>query len=237
MTKRLAWMPGVVALCIGARGVADSILIDKIYHPYVQPIEQEFEWRMSMQDHQPGVPDDTRVQRLGYARSLGNRWFGEFYLVGESSDDKRFDVEGYELEARRQLTEQGEYWADLGAVFELERAVHLDAWQFSTGLLAEKEWRKWSGTVNFFLSQDWGPEINDSITTSLNFQARYRRSPLFEPAFELYSGDDTIGFGPAAMGTVELASQRQLSWEAGAILGLDSSSPDLSLRFLLEYEF
>ena len=237
MMKRLAWMPGVVALCLAVPAQADSILVDKIYHPYVQTLEQEVEWRMSMQDHQPGVSDHVYVQRLGYARSLGSGWSGEIYLVGESAEEKSFDVEAYELEARRQLTEQGEYWADLGVVFELEKTVHSNAWRFSTGLLAEKELGKWSGTVNFFLSQAWGPDNNDNIEARLNLQARYRRSPLFEPAFEYYSDKDTRGVGPVALGSMKLAARHQLTWEAGAIFGLDHSSPNLTLRVLLGFEF
>jgi hypothetical protein len=39
------------------------------------------------------------------------------------------------------------------------------------------------------------------------------------------------------MGQVRLGGRRQLRWEAGAIFGVDSQSPDTTLRFLLEFEF
>ena len=217
--------------------LADGVVIDKIYHPYVQPLEQEFEWRASMQDRQPGVADHLRVHHLGYARSLGDRWFGEVYLIGQGSDDAGLDVEAYELEARRQLTEQGEYWADWGLMFEIEKAAGHDAWEFSTGLLAEKEWGRWSGTANFRLRQEWGSDISDELETRIGLQARYRHSPSFEPAFEFYGGEHTYGIGPVALGAVKLSSGQQLGWEVGAIFGLDHSSPDLTLRFLLEFEF
>ena len=120
------------------------------------------------------------------------------------------------------MTEQGEYWADWGVVFELEKEDDLDAWEFSTGLLAEKE---------------WGSDIPDETETRLGLQARYRHSPGFEPAVEVYSGEDTRGIGPAVLGQLPLGGKRQLRWEAGAIFGLDSKSPDTTLRFLLEFEF
>jgi hypothetical protein len=161
----------------------------------------------------------------------------ELYLVGTNSDEGSFEVAGYELEAQRQLTEQGEYWADWGVVFELEKEDDLDAWEFSTGLLAEKEWGRWSGTANLFLLHEWGEDIADETETRLGLQARYRYSPAFEPAVELYSGQDTRGIGPAVMGQVRLGGRRQLRWEAGAIFGVDSQSPDTTLRFLLEFEF
>jgi hypothetical protein len=216
---------------------ADGVVIDKIYHPYVQPLERELEWRAIWQNDQPGRPDDQRLYRLAYGQAVGERWFAEVYVVGENSDEGNFGIEAYELELQRQLTEQGEYWADWGLLFELERERDLDIWEFSTGLLAEKEWGRWSGTANLFLLHEWGEDIADETETRLGLQARYRYSPAFEPAVELYSGQDTRGIGPAVMGQVRLGSRRQLRWEAGAIFGVDSQSPDTTLRFLLEFEF
>lgn len=215
----------------------DGVVIDKIYHPYVQPLEQELEWRAIWQDQQSGRPDNLQLYRFAYGRSLGDKWFAEIYLVGKNSNDGSFELEGYELEAMRQLTEQGEYWADWGLVFEFERERGADAWEFAAGLLAEKEWGKWSGTANLFVINEWGSDIVDELESRLGLQARYRYLPAFEPAFELYSGEDTRGIGPAALGQVRLGNKRQLKWEAGAIFGMDSKSPDITLRFLLEFEF
>jgi hypothetical protein len=228
---------GVASLLLVSSVVADGVVIDKIYHPYVQPLEQELEWRASLQNQQPGVSDDLAVHRFAYARSLGEKWLGELYLVGQQSDDASFDVEAYEVEALRQLTEQGEYWADWGVVFELEKTRGREAWEFAVGALAEKEWGRWSGTANLFVMQEWGSDIKDELETRLGLQARYRHSPAFEPAIELYSGEGTRGVGPVAVGLVRLGGKRKLRWEAGAIFGLDSKSPDTTLRFLLEFEF
>lgn len=221
----------------GRAAWADGVVIDKIYHPYVQPLEREFEWRASLQNDQPGRPGNLQLYRFAYGQSLGEKWFTEIYLVGQNSDDGSFDIVGYELEALRQLTEQGEYWADWGMVFELEKQSGRDAWEFSTGLLAEKEWGKWSGTANLFVMQEWGSDIVNELETRMGLQARYRYAPGFEPALELYSGEDTRAVGPAVMGQVKLGNRRQLRWEAGAIFGIDSKSPDTTLRFLLEFEF
>lgn len=217
--------------------LADGVVIDKIYHPYVQPLEREFEARATLQDEQPGRPDNLQMYRFAYGQSLGDRWFAEFYLVGSNSDEDSLDLEAYELEAQWQLTEQGEFWADWGMLFELEKDADVDAWEFSTGLLAEKEWGRWSGTANLFLMQEWGSDIADETETRLGLQARYRYSPGFEPAVEIYSGEDTRGIGPAVLGQLPLDGKRQVRWEAGVIFGVDSKSPDTTLRFLFEFEF
>lgn len=230
----------VVTIAVGLQSgqlSADGIVIDKIYHPYVQPLEREFEWRATLQDHQPGRPDHLQLYRLAYGMALGEKWFAEAYLVGANSNAGSFELVGYELEALRQLTEQGEHWADFGVVAEIEKEDDRDAWEFSTGLLAEKEWGRWSGTANLFLMYEWGSDIPDETETRLALQARYRLSRAFEPAVEFYTGENTRGIGPAALGQVPLGGRRQIRWEAGAIFGIDDKSPDTTLRFLVEFEF
>ncbi len=217
--------------------ISDGVVIDRIYHPYVQQLEQELEWRAVSQDDQPGVGDGLQTHRFAYGRSLGERWFGEVYLVGEKSDDDAFEVSGYELEASWQATERGEGWADWGLVFEFEKEANAAIWEFATGILVEKEFGRWSGTANFFVAQEWGPDIPDEVESRLGLQLRYRYSRLLEPAIEFYSGQDTRGLGPVFLGQINLGIKRQVKWEAGIIYGLDDRSPNQTLRFLLEWEF
>jgi hypothetical protein len=227
---------GAFLLCFGQSLQAGTV-IDKIYHPYVQPLEQELEYRMIHQDEQPSAADNIWVYQLAYGRSLNDRWFAEVYLIGAKSDDQSFDIEAYELEVKWQLTEQGEFWADWGILFELEREANEDVWEFATAVLVEKEWGKWSGTANFYLMNEWGSEIKNELNAKFNLQARYRYSKAFEPAVEFYSGPDTRGLGPAFLGQAKLGNRQRLSWEFGVIFGLDNKSPNRTLRFLLEFEF
>lgn len=227
---------GALLICTG-ESLADGLVIDRIYHPYVQPMEQEFEWRGIFQDQQPGVADDLQFQRFAYGRSVNDRWFLEIYLVGKQSSEQSFDLQAYELEAKWQLTEQGEFWADWGLLFEIEKEAHEDIWEFSTGVLVEKEWGKWSGTANLFVLAEWGSEISNDWDTRLGLQARYRYSKAFEPAIEYYGDENTHGVGPAALGQFKLGKGRQVSWEAGVIFGLNRQSPNRTLRFALEFEF
>lgn len=216
---------------------ADGNAVDKIYHPYVDALEQEIEWRAIHQDDQPGQDDNLQLHRLSYGRAFGDRWFGEIYLTGEKSEDNSFELEAYELEAKWQVTEQGEYWADWGLLFELEKESDEDIWEFSTGILAEKEWGRWSGTANFIISQEWGSDIDDEIESTLGLQARYRLSRWLEPAVEFYSGQDTRALGPVLMGDVNAGIRRNLHWEIGMLFGLDENSANNTLRALIEYEF
>ncbi|WP_461480935.1 hypothetical protein [Porticoccus sp.] len=216
---------------------ADGTTVDKIYHPYVYALERELEWRAVYEDEQPKQLDNRQLHRFAYGQAINDRWFGEIYLTGERTDHSGFQLEGYELEARWQLTEQGEYWADWGMLFELEKAAHKDSWEYTTGILAEKEWGRWSGTANFMVASEWGSDTNDELESSLGLQGRYRLSPSLEPAIEFYSGDKTRVLGPVLLGEVRMAGRQKLHWELGMLFGLDKSSTNNTLRALIEYEF
>ena len=229
----------LLLLCLPLPGLvrADGLVIDKIYHPYVDALEKELEFRATAQDRQPGLETPAQLYQLALGRSFGPRWFGELYVIGARSRDGNVDVEAYELELKRQLTEQGEFAADWGLLFEYESESEEDIQEVTVGILAEREFGRWSGTANLLVIGEWGGAIRDELETALGLQARYRHSPLFEPALELYAGQDSRGLGPALLGAVNVGTRKTLRWEAGVIFGLDDKSPDTTFRLLLEFEF
>ncbi len=219
----------VVMLLIPGVTLADDLAVDKVYHPYVQPMEREVEWRMV-------AADGDHLQRLGIGQSLNDRVFVEGYLLAADEDDT-FRLEGYELETRIQLTEQGEYAIDWGVMVELEKAHQEDEWELATALLMEKQWGHWVGAANLWLEYEWGDEVQDEFETAVALQTRYRLSPEFEPAIEFYGGEDTRALGPVAMGDMRFGAGKKLHWETGVLFGLSKKTPDTILRLLAEYEF
>ena len=59
----------------------------------------------------------------------------------------------------------------------------------------------------------------------------------FEPAIELYSGEDAKALGPAFVGNIRTGGKTKLHWELGVYFGLDNESADQTFRGLLEFEF
>jgi len=209
--------------------LADGGVIDKVYHPYVQPLEKEFEWRMVS-------ADGVQTYRLGLGMSLSDSLFVEGYFIAKDVDNHlKFDA--YEVEVKWQLTEQGEYAIDWGLLFELEKEQHDETWEVSTSLLMEKEWGRWVGTANVGVIYEWGPEIKDELETTLATQLRYRYKRYLEPAVEFYSGENGLGIGPVLMGDIRLSGRQKVHWEVGGILGLDADTPSNTWRLLMEYEF
>jgi hypothetical protein len=216
---------------------ADGATVDKVYQPYVQPLETEIEWRAVLEEGTSGASDDRQTQRLGLGHAFSDDLFTEIYMIGEGDTQDLLALKAYEIEALWQLTEQGEYNADWGLLFELERMHRFDAWELAGGMLVAREWGRMSGVANLFAIYEWGEGVDNELETRLALQLRYRYSPLLEPALELYSGEDGKGAGPVLLGTWNRAGAQKLRWETGVILGLDDESPDSALRFLLEYEF
>ncbi|MCR8923013.1 hypothetical protein NO559_09525 [Dasania sp. GY-MA-18] len=221
--------------CVKHQALADGLGVDKVYHPYVQPLEQEIELRFISAEPE-GEASSVQQYLLAYGQSLNEQWFAEVYLVAEKLAGDNLDLEAYELELKRQLTEQGEYSADYALLFELEKQKNEDIWEFATALIVEKEWGRWSATLNAFIVSEWGDDIDDELESKLNLQARYRYSAAIEPALELYMSQDSKALGPVCMGQLRWQKQR-LNWEAGLIFGLDNETPDTTFRLLLEYEF
>jgi hypothetical protein len=135
------------------------------------------------------------------------------------------------------LTDQGELWADWGLLFELEKQHKQDAYEFTSGLLFEKEFAQTSLTINALLVYEWGKDIQNEFETEFRLKYRYRYLPTLQPSIEIYTGEDFVGVGPGFMGVHRYAGQKQLKWELAFIAGLNGDSKDHTLRFALEYEF
>jgi len=221
----------IVILIFSHATWADGLAIDKVYHPYVQPHEREIEWRMI-------DADGDQKHRVGLKKSFVGNFYIEAYLIGKDTDEtNNLDLTAYELELLWQLTEQGEYFADWGVLFELEKERDENNWEFSSAAIVEKEWGRWVATANLYAIYEWGDTIKNELESSLALQGRYRYSRYFEPALEFYAGEDTRALGPVIMGDVRLGAGKKIHWEAGAIIGLDSKSPNNTWRLLTEFEF
>lgn len=227
-----------VLLCCFVSAVhADGSSIDKVYHPYVQQLETELEYRVLFENESDSASDNNQYHRLGLGRSLSDTVFIEGYVVGNNSASDDFEISAVEAELKLQLSEQGEFDNDWGLLFELEAERDERVREFSTTLIALHEWSRWIGTANMTLAYEWGSDIDDEFESSFSGQLRYRYSAAFEPAVELYIGQNTQGLGPVFTGVQRLGGRKKLNWEAGVVIGLDSDTPNSTWKLGVEYEF
>ena len=226
---------GPALLLASAITHADGLVVDRIYDPYVQPLETEIEWRSILQsDDDLG---DFQRHALGFGRSLSDRWSAELYAIGTKTSGENLDLDVFELEFKWQLTEQGEYAFDWGMVFELEREVNEAIWEMGASLVSARDFGRWSAIANLGLLYEWGSGVDNEFETQLHIQTRYRYKESLEPAVELHVGQDTAALGPAFTGLYRLSPGKKLRWNAGVFWGLDDETPDRTYKLNLEYEF
>ncbi len=215
---------------------ADGITIDRVYDPYVQLLEKEIEYRLLHVDD-AGTDNDFQRHRLGIGHSLSDRLAAEVYLTGLDLPGSRFSAEAVEVELKWQLTEQGEFNNDWGLLFELEREVERNVWEYRTTVIGLHEWSQWIGKANFSLAYEWGEGVHNEWETAFAGQMRYRYLQGFEPALELYVAQQTKGLGPVLTGIARLGGMHKLKWEIGVIFGLDDKTADANWKLNLDYEF
>lgn len=229
-----------VLYCTVSNALADGVAIDKVYNPYVEQLEREIEIRSTYYEYNTSVKDFAN-HRVGLGYSFSPRWFAETYLTGQKQEDGSLKLNAYELEAKWQLTEQGEYPLDWGLLFEFEDRKNSDIFEFSTSALAAYERNRWVTTANLKLIYEWSDDVTNELESALALQTRYRYQQSLEYGLEFYAGQDTRSLGPVLMGSSNLSGRKKLSWEFGLLFGLDpddaSLTPAYSLRALLEFEF
>lgn len=230
------WWPACLALLVNSGPASADAQVGRIYHPYVAPLEREVELRANVIDDSSYDTHKDQKYWLAYGFSPLERWFMEAYVVARRDNGEALKVSGFELEGLWQLTEQGEYWADWGALFEIDRETSDNITELAAAGLAEKEFGPTSLTANLYLIYEYGDGINDELETYAALQWRWRFREYLEPAIEYYKGDKLDAVGPVALGMTRIGRQK-LNWELGPIFGIDSKTPDLTWRMLVEYEF
>ncbi len=226
-------------LCLTALTTAMPVFadIDRVYHPFVQPLETELEWRATLVDDGGDGFDGEQLHRFAFGRSIGERLFAEAYVNARKTEQQHFSVSGFELEALYQLTEPGEYGIDWGVLAEFERDTDRNISEFGGRLLAEKELGETSLAVNLIAEYEYGTGIDNELEFGGAAQWRWRLNEAFEPALEYYVGDGTQGLGPIVVGTQRLGIAKKLKWEFGVIFGVSNDTPERTWRAQLEFEF
>lgn len=226
-----------LGIALSACLIADSAsaATSGVYHPYVNTHEREVEYGVTWR----GIGDGaSALQRASVGYAWTDNVSTEIYLLSEFATHDRPRARGYEIEVRWQLTEQGEFASDWGLLLELETGAGLDHHEVGTGVLWEKELgHRWVAAANALIEYEFGGDIENELETAFRGQLRYLQQPAFEPAIEIYLDDTDYAVGPALLGAHRIAAGRQLRWEAGVYFGIDTTTPSVSARTNIEFEF
>jgi hypothetical protein len=222
----------------------------KVYDPYVVKGELELESRGSVDFDGDAEKDNVQVQKYAVGYGVTDRWFTEVYGESEreyndDGEDLDFRFTEVEWENKFQLTEQGQYFVDIG--FLLEYAVSVEdkhADKLEWAFLFDKTVGPVENIANVIFEHEVGGGHTNETDAGFAWSSRYRFDPHFEPGFE-YHGDfgglnegksydeQSHQIGPVFYG--KLFSN--VKYDVGYLFGVSEEAPQGELKWILEYEW
>lgn len=251
------WLLGAgVALCFAGMGLPARADIGELY--VYSPILDgagiaEIEYRGARTFDSDPTKDNAQSQKLSLGYGITDWWFVEAYgqFARDPGPGNSTHFDGTEWESIFQLTEPGEYWANLGLIGEYERVANrkTDSDEIAFGPLLEHDFGRTTMDFNVVLTRQLGPAISErGVGLSYRWETRWRLFPQFQPAIEAFGDFGPIGrfnpgaqqhlLGPGFAGKFHLGFiPGDLGYDVGYLFGLTPSSPSGVAKFILEYEF
>jgi hypothetical protein len=245
----------VIVLTVAGSAISAPARADigelKVYSPLIETGVLEFEYRGARTFDSDPAKNDAEAQKFSIGYGLTPWWFVEAYAAWAKDPGGRTHFDGTEFESVFQLTEPGEYWANLGLLAEYERVQNrrTDSDEIDIGPLIERDFGPITGDLNLMFTRQIGPHITErGIGFDYRLQARWRFLPQFQPGIEVFGDLGPIGalnplreqqhlLGPAIQGRFTLGSvPGNLQYNVGYLFGMTSRSPAGALKVILEYE-
>jgi len=217
----------------------------KIYSPLVEKGEIELEWR-GWYDIDDAQDKDGRQQNkfaLGYG--VTERWFTELYgEVERDAGENGYEFKAVEWANRLQLTEQGQYWMDVGLYFSYETTVkEKTADKVEAMILLEKSLDRFTHRVNVIFEKEVGGGAREETEAGLALSSRYRWRSVFEPGIEWYSSFGELNEGKSfdeqkhRVGPVFYGKVGPVKYDIGYLFGVSDAAVDGVWKWVLEYEY
>jgi hypothetical protein len=233
----------LMALALGFNTAAFAGPADKVYRPIVEKGETEVEIRGGYFDLDGEADEYAWVADFGYA--FTTRWKSELVLEYEGETGEGHGPEAVEWENLIVLTEQGEHWADVGLLIELEHTFSAAPEEFKLGLLLEKEVGPTIADLNLIAVREFGDDASDETELEYRWQLKWRGNEALEwgvqgrgglGTFEHFGEEDGHSIGPALFGVQRLANGNKVAYDAAVLRGLNEAAPDWPVRYNLEFE-
>lgn len=215
-----------------------------VYSPYVVQGQNEVEvYGFNSQD---GRSDLNGA--MGYNISVGhavtNWWKPEVY-VGEFNrlPGGTTHTSGYEFENTFQLSNPGEYWADMGFLASYAENIQPGIPNVTEfGPLFEKLTGNIDQRINFILEKQIGSGASSAYmfrsAYSLSYKIHSEKSN-YAPGIEAYyrPADNANQIGPVFNGEFRTDAGDELEYSFGVVYGINPTAPMKTLLARLEYEF
>jgi hypothetical protein len=251
-TKKRSRQCGLIASAVVACAllslapIAGADPAAKVHLPTVVEGEVEFELLGGYQWWRNNNDDRLRqfIGEIGYG--VTSWWKSELGVGTTRLPNESYKLDEIEWENIFALTEPGQYWLDLGLFVELARDHPESRNAFAIGPMFQKEFGLVQGNLNVLFERELGAGAEPGAAINYELQLKWRGDPRFEPGLQ---GFGTLGrtndfghqtqnrLGPAFFGQVITGARSKLKYDAAVLFGLNSNTPNTTLRFQIEYEF
>ncbi len=221
----------------------------KVYSPTVEKGEVEIELRTNHTFDRSSEKDGLEKSKLEIGYGVTEFWsttlIGEFER--ESGASRQHSATSWENIF--QLTEQGEYWADVGLYLEYEHPTATEEHDaLETKLLLEKTAGRLLHTLNLVFAHELGQGASSATNFEYAWRTQYLLSKLLSPGFELYGEMGEIGhfppsreqdrrLGPVIYGEFSRLGAGKWLYELGYLFDTGTAAPTGTLKAILEYEY
>lgn len=242
-------LAAAIAIWTGLALVSTARADFQVHSPIVDYLEFEFEHNgaVTFDKKNSGLSNDqSYTNAIGY----GVTPFWKVELEGETNapPGKNLSYDATTMENFFQLTDQGEYWADLGFFAEYSHAASRGAPETVTfGPTAEKEIGNTLHTINLLVGKQFGHDNIGATDFQIAWQSRWRLNPLAEPGIEYYADIPDLEspgklasqqhrIGPVLVGMYLFPAHGDVKYEVGYLFGLTRTTESGAVRWKLEYE-
>jgi hypothetical protein len=178
---------------------------------------------------------------ISVAHAVTDWWKPELYVAEFNRDPGgTSQLSGYEFENTFQLTDQGEYWADLGflASYAYNKQPGVQS-ALEFGPLIEKQSGDFRQRLNLIWEKQTGSGASGQYAFRSAYSISYKITAELMPGFEAYyrPNDNANQIGPTLSGEFRTGAKGELEYRVGVVYGINASAPGRTLLAQLEYEF
>ena len=188
---------------------------------------------------------------FGYGQGVSDTWFSEVYVqfANSSAGARGGGLDAVAWENIVRFSEPGQWFADLGAMAELELPrAGTQGWKLTTGPLLQKDIDDLQVNANLLLQRQFDGSTHLATQLTYQLQLRYRSDPALEfgmQAFGQMGAWNHWGqpqgqihrLGPALFGEHKLSAVSTLHYNAAVLAGASRGAADVTVRGQIEYEY
>lgn len=201
--------------------------------------------------HDDDDKDRKNIQEhvIGLGYGFAPKWAAEAELEFARESMESLDLEKIEVEVKRQLTDEGDFWWDVGVLGYYKFGVDTQTRdQKELWLLTQNTFHHFTTRVNLELEHTHNQTGGD-VDLEARAQTRYNLSSAFKPGIEWHANFNDIDHienteqyvGPAAYGHLTflealVPGDAEFEYELAYLFGITDTASDGAVRWKLEYK-